>query len=72
VGDCDRSGAVTVDELITGVRITLGRAALNQCPAFDADSSGAVEVHELIAGVQDSISGCELESASAFRHATVA
>lgn len=59
VGDCDRSGAVIVNELITGVRILLGREVLSQCPAFDADSSGAVEVHELIAGVQDSINGCE-------------
>jgi hypothetical protein len=58
VGDCDRDGAVSVNEVITGVRIGLGRAPLSQCPLFDADASGAVEVHELIAGVRNSIRGC--------------
>jgi hypothetical protein len=47
-----------VNEVITGVRIGLGRAPLSQCPLFDADASGAVEVHELIAGVRNSIRGC--------------
>jgi hypothetical protein len=34
VGDCDNSGTVTVDEIITGVNIALGLLALGQCPAF--------------------------------------
>jgi hypothetical protein len=32
VGDCDNSGAVTVDELVKGVSIALGTLPLDQCP----------------------------------------
>lgn len=38
VGDCDNSGAVTVDELVKGVSIALGTLPVDQCPRFDCSS----------------------------------
>ncbi|MEO8601239.1 MAG: SCE4755 family polysaccharide monooxygenase-like protein [bacterium] len=50
-GDCDGSGAVTIDEIVRGVEITLSGAALDTCAVLDADGSGRVTVDELIAAV---------------------
>jgi len=40
VGDCDASGAITVDELVRGVSIALGTLPLDQCPRFDCHGTG--------------------------------
>lgn len=58
VGDCDRSGAVTVDELITGVNIALGTLPLDQCTLFDASGSGTVTVDEILTAVNNALGGC--------------
>lgn len=58
VGDCDGDGAVRVNELIRGVNILLGNAALDTCPAFDSSGDGAVAVNELIQGVNAALQGC--------------
>jgi len=58
VGDCNGDGAVTVDELVLGVKIDLGTAAIDACPAFDADDNGAVTVDELLSGVNAALTGC--------------
>ncbi len=47
-GDCDGDGAVTVDEIVTGVTIALGDAPGNM-PVFDTSGEGQVTVDELIA-----------------------
>jgi predicted metal-dependent phosphoesterase TrpH len=57
-GDCDGSGLVGINELITGVNISLGTADLDRCRSFDRDASGAVEIAELIAAVNASLTGC--------------
>ena len=57
-GDCDGDGAVTINELITGVNIALGSAPLAQCAAFDADGDGLVAINELIAAVGAALDGC--------------
>jgi cysteine-rich repeat protein len=59
VGDCDRDGNVTINELITGVGIALGSQALEQCESFDASRNGAVEINELIAAVNAALDGCD-------------
>src|SRR5436189_17886 len=38
-GDCGNDGDVTVNELIQGVNIALGNAALNQCASFDTSGN---------------------------------
>ncbi len=57
-GDCDPNGRVTIDELVTAVRIALGELPASACTAADADASGAVDIGELIAAVARSLSGC--------------
>ncbi|HVM95818.1 MAG TPA: hypothetical protein VMT89_05485, partial [Candidatus Acidoferrales bacterium] len=39
-GDCDGSGSVTIDEIITGVNIALGDSPLSLCPSFDTNGDG--------------------------------
>ena len=51
VGDCDDSGAVTVEELVRGVSIALGTLSLDQCPRFDCHATGQVTVDCLINAV---------------------
>jgi subtilisin-like proprotein convertase family protein len=57
-GDCSGDGSVTVDELILGVNIALGAAAMTQCPSLDTDGDGAVTVDELIRAVNHALTGC--------------
>lgn len=57
-GDCNGNGAVAIDELILGVRISLGDAPLAQCPAFDVTPDGELRIDELIRGVGSAATGC--------------
>jgi hypothetical protein len=57
-GDCDGNGSVTIDELITGVRLALEAAAPSVCMALDRDGSGTVDIAELIVAVTRSLEGC--------------
>jgi hypothetical protein len=59
-GDCNADGAVTVDELLTGIGIALGQRSRDDCPAFDVDLNGAVSVNELVAAVGAAFSVCRL------------
>jgi hypothetical protein len=58
VGDCNGDGMVSVSELITGVNIGLGAAAVTDCAAFDVDSDGAVGISELVTAVSAALSTC--------------
>jgi len=58
VGDCSQDGTVTVDELVRGVNIALGKAELSQCPQFDANSDGEVAVNELVTAVNNALNWC--------------
>ena len=58
VGDCDNSGEVTVDEVITGVNIALDTMPLSACPSFDADGDGRVTVDEIVFCVHEALNGC--------------
>jgi len=57
-GDCNRSGEVTINELLTGVGIALGSRPLSSCAVFDCASTGHVEVSCLIAAVNSALRGC--------------
>jgi len=57
-GDCDGDGRVTVSELITGVRINLGLADLETCPAMDGDGDGVITVAELVQAVRAALESC--------------
>ena len=58
VGDCNGNGVVTINELILGVNIALGSAAVDDCPAFDENGNGMVGINELIAAVNNALGGC--------------
>ena len=51
VGDCDGSGDVTINEIITCVNIALGTAAVSTCSACDSNHDGQVEINEIIQAV---------------------
>lgn len=57
-GDCDASGAVSVDELVRGVNIALERAALTVCPAMNTNGDVRITVNELVAAVNAALQGC--------------
>ncbi|MBX3025832.1 hypothetical protein KF840_13070 [bacterium] len=57
-GDCDRSGAVSINELIAAVNVALGNAAYDTCVNADADGSGEVQINDLIAAVNAALQGC--------------
>jgi hypothetical protein len=57
-GDCDRNQAVTVDEIVVGVRIVLGESPLGACSALDSNNAGQVTVDELVTAVHHALSGC--------------
>lgn len=57
-GDCDGNGEVAINELIQGVNIALGNAAVATCAAFDLDGDGQIAINELIAGVNSALGGC--------------
>jgi hypothetical protein len=58
-GDCNLDERVTVDELVTGVRITLGLRSPDSCPPFDVDRDEAVAVNELVLAVDAALRGCD-------------
>jgi len=57
-GDCNDDGSVAINELITGVNISLGQRDISACPAFDTSANGSVEIAELIRAVRNSLDGC--------------
>ena len=59
-GDCGSDGAVTVDEIITGVNVALGTSVIGQCKAMDASGEGEVTVDELVGAVRNALSGCPM------------
>jgi hypothetical protein len=52
VGDCNRDGRVTIDELLRGVSIALGISPVQECTPFDAITDGRVTVDELVRGIR--------------------
>jgi hypothetical protein len=57
VGDCDLSGEVTVDELVTGVGVALGTASVESCHEADGNDDWNVSIDELVTGVNAALGG---------------
>jgi hypothetical protein len=57
-GDCNGDGSVAINELISGVNIALGTAAVTACVAMDGTHDGSVAINELIAAVSRALTGC--------------
>ena len=58
VGDCDASGDVTINELITMVNIALGEVPVSGCLAGDADHSGEITIDEILRAVNNALGSC--------------
>jgi hypothetical protein len=58
VGDCDGSGDVTVDEILTMVNIALGNTPVTTCEAGDANHDGQITVDEILTAVNNALNGC--------------
>lgn len=57
-GDCDGHGSVTAAELVCGVNMALGVAALDRCPDMDATHDGRVAVDDLVEAMGNVLDGC--------------
>jgi Ca2+-binding EF-hand superfamily protein len=57
-GDCDGDGAVSINELVLAVNISLGAPPLSACRAIDRNQSGTVTIDELVAAVNSAANGC--------------
>ncbi|HVN84639.1 MAG TPA: hypothetical protein VMW17_07330 [Candidatus Binatia bacterium] len=62
-GDCDGSGRVTVDEVVTAVNIALDSVSITDCMAADVNGDGQVSVDELVHAVNSALNGCPSASA---------
>lgn len=58
VGDCDGSGEVAVNELVTMVNIALGQRPVADCLAGDPNDSGSIAIAELVTAVNRALRGC--------------
>ena len=65
IGDCDNSGAVTVDELVKGAHIALGSLPLGECPQFDCNNTGHMPLECLIVAVNNALGECAVPLATA-------
>lgn len=57
VGDCNGSGDVTVDEIVTMVNLALN-GGVQGCAAGDANGDGQITVDEIITAVNNALTGC--------------
>jgi cytochrome c553 len=58
VGNCNGSGPVTIDEIITMVNIALGNADVSSCGAGDANGDHRITVDEILKAVNNALNGC--------------
>jgi hypothetical protein len=65
-GDCDASGDVSLDELVRGVRIALGRSSVGSCDAFEMTPDGRLTIDELVQAVEAAMTSCGHEPSARF------
>lgn len=58
VADCDGSGQVTVDEVVTAINLALATQVEVQCSAADSSGDGAVTIDEVVQAVTAALQGC--------------
>src|SRR4030095_12582514 len=57
-GDCNYDRSASVDELVTGVNIALGRQAVEVCMGFDLSGDRRLTIDELVGGVRNALDSC--------------
>jgi cysteine-rich repeat protein len=58
VGDCNRDGVVTVDDLITMVAVTLHEASSVACSAGNDNDGNEIHIREIVTAVNAALNGC--------------
>ncbi len=58
-GDCDTSGEVTIDEILTLVNVALDSTPVTACAAGDLNQDGQITVDEILVAVGNTLSGCD-------------
>jgi len=58
VGDCDGSGTVTVDDVITMVNVALGTTSISGCDAGAPGHTGTILINDVVTAVNNSLHGC--------------
>jgi hypothetical protein len=61
-GDCNGDRAVSIAELLVGVKATLDGSPPAGCAAFDGNGDGRIGIDELIAGVGYALDGCPAQT----------
>jgi hypothetical protein len=64
-GDCDGSGTVTVDEIVTLINAVFDDTALPGCAAADSNNDGHITVDEVVTAVHFALTGCPVDAVSA-------
>ena len=64
VGDCNGDGEVRINELILGVNIALGNAAVSACASFCPQPLGGVYINCAVEAVNNALVGCGTAPAS--------
>lgn len=57
-GDCNGDVQVTIDELVSGLRVAQEIRPVDTCEAADVNGDGAVTVDELVAALNRALDGC--------------
>jgi hypothetical protein len=57
-GDCDSSGTVTIDEILTLVNIALDNLPVSTCLAGDAHPDGRITIDEILTAVNNALNQC--------------
>ena len=63
IGDCNEDDRVTIDELVRGVTIALGKAELSECPLLNPSGDGQVAVNEIVRAVNAALFDCSAQPA---------
>jgi hypothetical protein len=57
-GDCDASGGVAINEVVTLVAVALGQMPIAACEAGNTDGNQQITINELLTAVNHSLVGC--------------
>ena len=61
-GDCDDSGAVTINEIVALVGIAQDRRSIDRCEAGNTDGNEQITIDEILTAVDRALRGCGPDS----------
>jgi hypothetical protein len=61
-GDCNKDGRVTINELVTAVRIAVGGVPPDECPYLDLDADRRAAIDEIVRAIDAALNGTAMVS----------